>query len=137
MYVLEFNTRFGDPETEVLLPRLTSNLLDHILDSIHHQEFKLTFDESVAVGVNCVSEGYPNHFEKLKEITGLVEISDEVIVYQNGTIKKDRILLSNGGRVLTVVSKAENYQQARKIVYQALEKIHFETMSYRKDIGKI
>lgn len=135
IYVLEFNTRFGDPETEVLLPRLTSNLLDHFEDCIDQKPLSLTFSEKIACGVVLVSEGYPSAFDKGKEITGIDEVN--ALVFHNGTKRINGKLRSNGGRVLTVVALDESLNKAREKVYEELKKIIFENKSYRKDIGNI
>ncbi|NLW52598.1 MAG: phosphoribosylamine--glycine ligase [Tissierellia bacterium] len=136
VFVLEFNTRFGDPETEVLLPRLKSDLLENIEQSINYEEVKLDFEDNVAMATILVSKGYPKSYQKGYEITGLDDLED-IIVYHNGTKKLNQKILSDGGRVLSIVSLSDSLDSSRKSVYDAIEKIHFENMSYRKDIGKL
>lgn len=135
VYVLEFNTRFGDPETEVLLPRLQSNLLDHIQSALMGESIDLHFDDKVSVGVILFSKGYPNAFEKGKVIKGLKDIDPDILVFQNGTKKEENQLYSNGGRVLTLVHCATNYEASRMKIYENIKNIKFDGMSYRNDIG--
>lgn len=136
VYVLEFNTRFGDPETEVLLPRMKSNLLDHILACLKHEEFEIQFEEQQALCVILTSKGYPKDYEKGKLITGIQNINDS-IVYLNGTILKDNQIYSHSGRVLSVVALAPTLEEARRKVYSNIKQIKFENMTYRQDIGQL
>lgn len=136
IYVLEFNTRFGDPETEVLLPRLKSDLLDNINQSIDGEKVVLDFEDNVSMATILTSKGYPKLYDKGYEIKGLEELSDEII-YHNGTKSEGGKVLSNGGRVLSVVALANSLENARKKVYENIEKISFENMIYRTDIGQI
>lgn len=137
VYVLEFNTRFGDPETEVLLPRLKSDLLENILQSVNLEEVKLEFEKNYSMTTILVSNGYPKTFEKGYEIIGLNNLDSNIIVFHNGTKIEDGKILSNGGRVLSVVSVSDSLENARKNVYKNIEKINFENMSFRTDIGNI
>lgn len=137
LYVLEFNARFGDPETEVLLPRLNSDLLENILQAIDGKPVVLDFANNVAMTTIIVSEGYPGEYKTGFEIKGLKDVDPQALVYHNGTKNVENKILTNGGRVLSVVAVAEDLESARQTVYQNIKKINFENMSYRKDIGKI
>lgn len=136
IYVLEFNTRFGDPETEVLLPRLKSDLLDNINQSIDGKKVILDFDDKVSMATILVSKGYPKSYEKGFEIKGLDKLSDQII-YHNGTKSEGGKIFSNGGRVLSLVALADSLEEAREKVYENINKISFKNMTYRKDIGQI
>ncbi len=136
LYVLEFNTRFGDPETEVLLPRLKSDLLENINQSIDEKEVKLEFDKNYAMATILCSMGYPKAYDKGFEIRGLEDLRDQII-FHNGTKRNGQKVYTNGGRVLSVVALADSLDQARKKVYENIEKISFDNMTYRKDIGLI
>lgn len=136
IYVLEFNTRFGDPETEVLLPRLKSDLLDNINQSIDGKEVVLRFDDKISMATILVSDGYPKEYDKGFEIKGLDKLSDQII-YHNGTKLEEGKILSNGGRVLSIVALANSLAEAREKVYANINKISFKNMNYRKDIGQI
>jgi phosphoribosylamine--glycine ligase len=134
--VIEYNVRMGDPETEVVLPRITSDLLAH-LDAfakaeLHHQH--LTIDTRSATTVMCVAGGYPEDYEKGMPITGLEKIIDSTI-YHAGTAIQNGQVITNGGRVLAVTSYGNDFKQALKRCYQNIEQLHFNKMYYRKDIG--
>ncbi len=135
--VIEFNCRLGDPETQVILPRLDSKLLDACFDVVDEKldENKIIWKKEKAVGVVLASKGYPASYEKGFEIKGL-ENTKEAIVFHAGTKEENHILLTNGGRVLTVVCLSDTIENARKKVYQEVEKISFEGSFYRKDIAK-
>ncbi len=135
LYVLEFNARFGDPETEALLPRLQSDLLENILQSIEGKAVELDFADNVAMATILVSEGYPGAYEKNKLITGLDQVDPEILVFHNGTKNVDGQIFSNGGRVLSVVAVKNSLAEAHNAVYQNIESLNFDNMSYRKDIG--
>ena len=136
VYVLEFNTRFGDPETEVLLPRLKSDLLENIEQSLNFEPVELKFDKNHSVATILTSKGYPKDYDKGYEISGLEDLNDK-IVFHNGTMKKDDKVYSNGGRVLSIVSLGQSLEEARENVYENIRKISFDNMTYRKDIGQI
>lgn len=136
VYVLEFNTRFGDPETEVLLPRLTSDLLENIEQCINGQDVKLNFADNVAMTTILVSDGYPNKYDKAFEISGLDKLVG-VELYHNGTSKNNGKVYTNGGRVLSIVGLSPSLEESRALVYRELYKIKFDNMNYRRDIGKI
>ena len=134
--ILEFNVRFGDPETETLTPRLESDLVEIIektLDnSLKKDDIKWSSDYSLSLIL--VSDGYPLKYEKNKEISGLEDVKNSII-FHNGTKLEDGKILTNGGRVLTINAKAKTLELARKIAYDDCEKIKYENKYYRKDIG--
>ncbi len=135
-YVIEYNVRMGDPETEVVLPRLQSDLVEMFEATFHQKlnEFELKIDPRAAATVMMVSGGYPENYEKGKEILGLENVKDSFVFHAGTTLKVDKIL-THGGRVLAVTSLDNDYKQALKKSYQNLEKISFERMYFRKDIG--
>ena len=135
-YVIEYNVRMGDPETEVVLPRIKTDLVT-LLQATYQQkldEVSLAVDERAATTVMVVSGGYPEAYEKGKEISGVDQIN-ESIVFHAGTAEKDGKLLTNGGRVIAVTSLDDDFRKALKKSYQNIEKLHFDTMYYRTDIG--
>lgn len=136
--VLEFNTRFGDPETQVVLSRLETDLIE-IMESIlegNLKNQKIKWSDKKAVCVVLASEGYPGKYEKGMVIEGLDEV-ENAFVFHAGTKLKDGKVVTNGGRVLGVVATADTIDIARDIVYNDIEKINFKGKQYRKDIGKI
>lgn len=134
--VIEYNVRMGDPETEVVLPRIQSDLVSlfKAVDSqtLDKQEFEL--DTRSAATVMLVSGGYPEAYDKGKVITGLEKIEGS-IAFHAGTTEKDGAVVTNGGRVIAVTSFHEDYREAIKKSYQNIEKLHFDRMNYRTDIG--
>ena len=135
--LLEYNARFGDPEAQSVLFRMKNDLLE-IFEAVIEErlsEITLEFEQGAAVCVVMASGGYPEHYEKGKEISGLDEISDGVVVFHAGTKLENGKFYTSGGRVLGVVAKGADMQAARKIAYENVEKIHFEGAQYRKDIG--
>ena len=135
-YVIEYNVRMGDPETEVVFPRIENDLLE-LFNSMGSTEFAnidLIVDKRHAATVIMVSGGYPINYEKNKVITGIENITDS-IVFHAGTKKDDNVFLTNGGRVLAITSLAKNYKQAIVLSYKQIEKISFEKAYFRKDIG--
>tara|TARA_R110000787_G_scaffold109035_2_gene217514 strand:+ start:1497 stop:2771 length:1275 start_codon:yes stop_codon:yes gene_type:complete len=135
-FVIEYNVRMGDPETEVVLPRIKSDLVE-LFEATFHQELDKTsieIDERAATTVMLVSGGYPEAYEKGKIISGIKNIEDS-IVFHAGTTIKDEKIITNGGRVLAITSMDMDYKKALKKSYQNIEKLHFDTMNYRKDIG--
>jgi phosphoribosylamine--glycine ligase len=134
--VIEYNVRMGDPETEVVLPRLKSDLVE-IFEAIAHQELEkitLAIDERAATTIMMVSGGYPEDYEKGKEIFGLENIEDS-IVFHAGTKLENGKVVSNGGRVLAITSFGNNFEQAIKTSYQTIAKLQFDKMYFRTDIG--
>jgi len=134
--VIEYNVRMGDPETEVVLPRISSDLLAHLhafAKAELHKE-NLILDSRSATTVMCVAGGYPEAYEKGMEISGLENIEDS-IGFQAGTALKDGKVVTNGGRVMAVTSFGPDFKQALKKSYQNLDKLSFDKMYYRTDIG--
>lgn len=135
-FVIEYNVRMGDPETEVVIPRIKSDLVDLFIATAEKKldRFTLEIDERAATTVMMVSGGYPEAYEKGKEITGLNEVEDS-IVFHAGTSKKEDKVVSSGGRVLAVTSFGNDFREALNKSYQNIEKIKFDKMNYRTDIG--
>lgn len=134
--VIEYNVRMGDPETEVVIPRIQSDLVA-IFQAVSEQklnEVNLEIDPRSATTVMLVSGGYPEDYAKGMPISGLETVTDS-LVFHAGTAIKEGQVVSNGGRVLAVTSYGNNFQEALKKSYQNIEKLHFDTMYYRKDIG--
>ena len=134
--VIEYNVRMGDPETEVVIPRLKSDLVelfqavaDGKLDKV-----VLEIDSRSATTIMLVSGGYPEVFEKGKVITGIENVSDSIVFHAGTKIENGRIV-SNGGRVLAITSFGDDFQQAIKKSYQSIDKLDFDKMYFRKDIG--
>lgn len=139
--VLEFNCRFGDPETQVILPRLKSNLMEIIEAVIGERlkEIKIKWSNNPAVCVVIASGGYPGKYELGKIIKGLGEVEKmkKIIIFHAGTKKQNGEIVTSGGRVLGVVSSDKDIKTCRKNVYEAIKKINFEKMHYRRDIAEI
>lgn len=138
--VLEFNARFGDPETQVILPRLKNDLVDVMLACAEQRldEVELSWRDEWAVAVVLTSAGYPGSYEKGKVITGVEDADalDGVIVYHAGTAVTDAgELVTSGGRVLAVTALGDTFEAARDLAYAACEKIDFEGKTLRHDIG--
>ncbi len=134
--VIEYNVRMGDPETEVVIPRIKSDLL-HLFQGIGDGSFSekdLHIDEDTAATVMLVSGGYPEKYEKGKVIAGLDDVEGS-IVFHAGTKKEEDAVLTNGGRVLAVTSFGKNIEDALNKSFVNAEKINFEGKYYRKDIG--
>uniref|UniRef100_UPI0040495EF3 phosphoribosylamine--glycine ligase n=1 Tax=Gelidibacter sp. TaxID=2018083 RepID=UPI0040495EF3 len=134
--VIEYNVRMGDPETEVVLPRLKNDLVE-IFQAISNQTLdtiNIEIDERAAATIMMVSGGYPEDYEKGKVITGLENVTDS-IPFHAGAILKDGKIVTSGGRVLAMTSYGTNYDEAIKKSYQNIAKLHFDKMYYRKDIG--
>lgn len=139
--VLEFNARFGDPETQVVLPRLEGDLVNIMLAVAEGrpEDIVLSWSDKWAVSVVLASEGYPGSYEKGKVILGLEEAQDldGVIVFHAGTVlNPDGELITAGGRVLNVVALGDTFEEARNRAYEACELIKFEGVQYRSDIGR-
>lgn len=134
--VIEYNVRMGDPETEVVLPRIQSDLVD-LFEGVANQTLESKSYEvtsQIATTVMLVSGGYPEAYEKGKEISGFDTVNDS-IVFHAGTTEKDGKVVSNGGRVMAVTSFGDSIEEALNKSYESIDKISFEKMNYRKDIG--
>ena len=134
--VIEYNVRMGDPETEVVLPRVKTDLVD-LFEATFLQkldEVSIEIDDRAATTVMLVSGGYPEAYEKGKVISGISEIEDSIVFHAGTTLKNDEVI-TNGGRVLAITSLDKDYKKALKKSYQNIEKLHFDTMNYRSDIG--
>jgi phosphoribosylamine--glycine ligase len=134
--VIEYNVRMGDPETEVVLPRISSDLLSHLhaFAKAELNKEHLTIDSRSATTVMCVAGGYPEAYKKGMEITGLENVKDS-IVFHAGTTTKEGKIVTNGGRVMAITSYGNDFKQALKKSYQNIEKLQFDKMYYRTDIG--
>jgi phosphoribosylamine--glycine ligase len=134
--VVEYNVRMGDPETEVVLPRIASDLVD-LFEGVANQTLdKKSFSviDKTAATVVLVAGGYPEAYEKNKEIIGFDSV-EESIVYHAGTAIKDKKVVTNGGRVMAITSFGDTIEEALAKSYTSIHKIHFDEMNYRKDIG--
>lgn len=135
-FVIEYNVRMGDPETEVVIPRLKSDLVE-LFSAISGQELDkvaLETDERSAATVMVVSGGYPEDYEKGKEISGLGQVEGS-IAFHAGTKLQNDAVVTNGGRVIAVTSYGNDFNEAIKKSYQNIAKLNFDKMYYRKDIG--
>lgn len=134
--VIEYNVRMGDPETEVVLPRLENDIVELFQavgnGLLHTIDIKI--DPRAATTVMLVSGGYPENYEKGKEITGIQSI-DESIVFHAGTQINDDKIVTSGGRVMAITSYGNTYKEALKKSYHSITKLHFDKMYYRKDLG--
>lgn len=136
-YVIEYNVRMGDPETEVVLPRINTDLVE-LLQAAAKQELKeieLEVNPDTAATVMLVSGGYPEAYEKGKVITGIDEVKESIVFHAGTKMSKDE-LQTNGGRVIALTSFGENFNAALKKSYQSAQILHFDKMYYRKDLGK-
>jgi phosphoribosylamine--glycine ligase len=140
LYVLEFNCRFGDPETQVLLPLLENDLLEVITAVVEHRlaKINLRFKNNSAVCVILSSLGYPEKYDVGKEIFGIDEVKkmNNILIFHSGTKKVGDKYFTSGGRVLGVTALGNNLSEAIERCYSAVEKISFENKNFRKDIGK-
>jgi phosphoribosylamine--glycine ligase len=134
--VLEFNSRLGDPEAEVLMPRITSDLLAVLKAAANEglTDQGITWSSDAAVDVVLASPGYPEAPTTGHTISG-IEPSENVLVFQAGTREDNGQLVSSGGRVLNVVGLGETISEARRRAYSAVDRIHFEGMQFRTDIA--
>lgn len=133
--VIEFNARFGDPEAEVVLPRLENDLFSVITDILAGKDPALKWSEENVLGIILASKGYPGKYETGSPITGLDKIGVETLVFHCGTKKTENRFETNGGRVLLVARKAKNLKTARKELYESVKSIKCENLFYRSDIG--
>ncbi|THE10477.1 phosphoribosylamine--glycine ligase [Bacillus timonensis] len=133
--VIEYNARFGDPETQVVLPRLDSDFIEVIEGLLDQREITLEWSNQATLGVVLASKGYPENYEKGAIIEGLNNLDEKITVFHAGTDKVNDQFVTNGGRVLTVVASGESLEDAQNIVYQDAGKIQCSNLFYRKDIG--
>lgn len=144
-YVLEFNIRFGDPETQVVLPLVKTDIIE-LFNAVINQSLEkvnLEIADEFCVSVVCASGGYPEKYENHKKISGLSpaespqDLKGDSFVFHAGTMREGDFFYTNGGRVLNVTAKGKTLEEARKKCYDTVSKISFEGMHYRKDIAKI
>lgn len=137
--VIEFNCRFGDPETQVVLPLLEGDFLQLLYSAAkgNLDVNSVKYSGGSSVCIVAASSGYPDEYKKGFEITGLNSSDENVIIYHAGTKKSNNTILTNGGRVLGVTSVINNYdlKSAKEIAYKAIDKIHFNGITFRKDIA--
>ena len=136
MKVVEYNSRFGDPETQVVLPMLKTDLME-IFEAVTDErlaDIKIEWEEGACVCVVLASGGYPVKYEKGKEIT-IGDLDEGVFLYHAGTKRENGVLKTDGGRVLGVCAKGRTVAEAREKAYANVKKIHFDGMHYRTDIG--
>jgi phosphoribosylamine--glycine ligase len=135
-FVVEYNVRLGDPEAEVIVPRIQSDLIEMFatLENEELDSYELVIDPRAASTIVVASEGYPQNYVSGFNITGLNDVKDS-IVFHAGTKRDDERILSNGGRVLAVTSFGRNLEESLKKGYESIKKIYFEGMYYRSDIG--
>ena len=134
--VIEYNSRFGDPETQVVLPMLKTDLME-IFEAVADErlsEVKIEWRDGACVCLVLASGGYPEKYEKGKEIT-IGDLDEDVVLCHAGTAIKDGKLVTAGGRVLGVCACGSDVEEARQKVYKNAKKIHFDGMYYRSDIG--
>ncbi len=134
--VIEYNARFGDPETQSILPMLKTDIMD-VFEAVvddRLSELRLEWEDGACVCLVLASGGYPEKYEKGKPIT-FGTLDSDVFVYHAGTAKKDGVLVTNGGRVLNVVAKGKTLEEARQKAYENAKNIHFDGMYYRNDVG--
>ncbi|HOQ33090.1 MAG TPA: phosphoribosylamine--glycine ligase, partial [Candidatus Hydrogenedens sp.] len=139
-YVIEFNVRFGDPETQAILPRMESDIVPLFWAVVEEtlNKYSIEYSPYACVTVALTSKGYPGSYEKGKEITGIPEAEKDpnIVVFHAGTAEQDGKLYTNGGRVINVTGWDKDLISAVQRVYNAIQKIHFEGMHYRKDIAQ-
>jgi phosphoribosylamine--glycine ligase len=138
--VLEFNVRFGDPEAQVVLPRLKTDLAEVMLAVVNGNldSIKIEWNEEACVGVVMASEGYPGSYQVGYPLAGLDEVDEDIMVFQAGTRAGfEGEVLTGGGRVLTVVATGKTLAEARQKVYNNISRIRFEGCHYRRDIAEI
>jgi len=136
-YVIEYNVRMGDPETQVVLPRIKSDFLDLMISTANESlsSCEMEILDDTYSNVVMVAGGYPEAYEKGNVITGIPENSEETIIFQAGTKTVNTNVVTNGGRVLSVVSKGTDHKQALSKSYEIVDKINYKDKNYRKDIG--
>ncbi len=137
--VLEFNARFGDPEAQVTLPLLKSDLIDIMLSVVDNKlgQMKVEWSDGACVGVVMASGGYPGSYKTGFAISGLDEVDRDILVFHAGTKLESGQVLTSGGRVLTMVATGKNLAEAREKVYKNIPRVHFDGYHFRKDIALI
>lgn len=138
--IIEFNARLGDPETQVVLPRMKTDLLEVILAILENRldKINIEFEDNAAVGVVMASGGYPGDYKTGFPIKDLNDVDKDIMVFHAGTKSgANGEILTSGGRVLTVVAKGKDLAEAREKVYKNISRISFENLYYRKDIAEI
>jgi phosphoribosylamine---glycine ligase len=134
--VIEFNARFGDPETQVVLPRMKSDLVEVILALLDGEEPTIVWDEQAVLGVVIASKGYPEAYEKGAVLTGIDSFADDLLVFHAGTsLNGEGQFVTNGGRVLLTAARSNSLEEAQEKVYQELKKLTSTDVFYRGDIG--
>ena len=134
--VIEFNARFGDPETQVVLPRMNSDLVDVLERVIAGEKVEIEWDEQAMLGVVVAANGYPEQYDKGAVLRGLDKVAQDLFVFHAGTKKGDSgEYETNGGRVLLAGAKANSLKEAQEAVYKGLEHLQCDGVFYRKDIG--
>jgi phosphoribosylamine---glycine ligase len=134
--VIEFNARFGDPETQVVLPRMNSDLVDVLERVIAGEKVEIEWDEQAMLGVVVAANGYPEQYDKGAVLRGLDKVAQDIFVFHAGTKKGDAgEYETNGGRVLLAGAKANSLKEAQEAVYKGLEQLQCDGVFYRKDIG--
>ncbi|WP_100406201.1 phosphoribosylamine--glycine ligase [Bacillus solitudinis] len=134
--VIEFNVRFGDPETQVVLPRLESDLVDVLVGLLNGEKPELTWTNDAIVGVVMASKGYPLEYDKGVVINGLDKVEPESLLFHAGTKKVNDKWETNGGRVLLLAERGKTISEAQEAVYKAIENIQSEGLFYRTDIAQ-
>jgi len=136
-YVIEYNVRMGDPETQVVMPRIKSDLVDLMnataLGTL--DEIELEIDNKTASTVVMVAGGYPDSYEKGDEISGLDSVVEDTMIFHAGTKHSGESVVTNGGRVLAVTGMGDNMGEALNKTYELASKIHWNNVYFRKDIG--
>ncbi len=137
-FLLEYNVRFGDPETEVLLPAMKNDLYEVVSKCLsgNLEDVNLEFEDAYFADVVLVSGGYPKKFEKNYLINGLDNLKNDTLIFHAGTKKEAGVILTNGGRVLNIVCKGKTLNKALDNAYNEVNKIYFKKMFFREDIGK-
>ncbi|APH06488.1 phosphoribosylamine--glycine ligase [Bacillus weihaiensis] len=133
--VIEFNARFGDPETQVVLPRLESDLVEFLMGLLQDQPVELQWTDKAVLGVVLASNGYPNDYEKGRPIGTLQHTHGNAVIFHAGTKRVEEQFVNNGGRVIVVAGFGESISDAQKEAYSLVEQIAAPALFYRKDIG--
>ncbi|QXJ38168.1 Phosphoribosylamine--glycine ligase [Parageobacillus caldoxylosilyticus] len=133
--VIEFNARFGDPEAQVVLPRLENDLIEVITAVMEGRNMELRWSEEAVIGVVLAAKGYPGAYERGAVICGWDQLGEKTLLFHAGTKKENNTLYTNGGRVLLVAAKGETLKQAQQTVYKQISYITCDQLFYRHDIG--